>query len=204
MRPTSARLHAFVLGAALAALMLGDVASGAHANVKFTGPTNYGTGIRPSAMGSATSTRIRTRPRGRKPQRRPKPRPLDLARRREGTFGAQTGVNANAAPTSIAVADFDGDSHLDLAIASSARGSVAVLLGAGNGTLAPVSSPAGAGPSSVAVGDFNGNGHPDVAVAAPGNRAAHPVLDGVEVHVEFLGGHLVAGAAGQIHPQRLA
>ena len=40
--------------------------------------------------------------------------------------------------------------------------------------------------------------------ATPGDGAAHAILHRVEVQVEFLGGHLVAGAASQIHPQRLA
>src|SRR5262249_49171712 len=39
--------------------------------------------------------------------------------------------------------------------------------------------------------------------AAPGNRTAHSVLHRVEMHVELLGGDLVATAATQVDPQRV-
>jgi hypothetical protein len=74
---------------------------------------------------------------------------------------------AGTFPVSVAVGDFDGDGHPDLAVANYAyAGTVSVLRNKGNGTFrTPVSYAAGHYPTSVAVGDFNGDGHPDLAVA---------------------------------------
>src|SRR3989475_118573 len=67
-------------------------------------------------------------------------------------------------PASVAVADFNGDGVLDLAVEAGPE-SVAVLLGKGDGTFqAAVNFPAGSHPSSVAVGDFNGDGVRDLVV----------------------------------------
>ena len=71
-------------------------------------------------------------------------------------------------PYSIAVGDFNGDRHLDLAVVNSADNTVSVLLGDGTGNFtASASSPVSVGvkPYSVAVGDFLGNGILDLAVA---------------------------------------
>jgi hypothetical protein len=65
------------------------------------------------------------------------------------------------------VADFNGDGHPDIAVASRSR-DVSVLLGNGSGgfTAAP-GSPFAVGklPYWPVVGDFNGDGHPDLAVS---------------------------------------
>lgn len=85
-----------------------------------------------------------------------------------GGFAAAAGspFPAGSGPASIAVADFNGDTIPDLAIANSS-GNVTVLLGYGLGgfNAAPGSPPAVASAAaSVAVGDFNGDGIPDLAV----------------------------------------
>jgi hypothetical protein len=72
-------------------------------------------------------------------------------------------------PVSVAVADLNGDAHLDVATASLTSNSVSVMLGDGTGSFGskrdfPIS---GFG-LSVAVGDLNRDGHPDL-VAGNGN-----------------------------------
>ncbi len=81
-------------------------------------------------------------------------------------FTSDVGVG----PTSVAVADFNGDGIPDLAVANSGDNTVTVLLGNGDGTFTFKSSPGvGDAPYWVAVGDFNGDGIPDLAVANCGN-----------------------------------
>jgi hypothetical protein len=74
------------------------------------------------------------------------------------------------APNGVAVGDLNGDGHLDVVVANEDDpGTIAVLLGNGDGTLQPpVTYAAGAWPGFVVLGDFNKDGHLDVAVA---NRA---------------------------------
>jgi WD40 repeat protein len=65
----------------------------------------------------------------------------------------------------VAVADFNGDGKLDIAV-SGAHDTLAVLLGNGDGTFgAPTLYPTDYDPQQVAVADFNGDGFPDIAVA---------------------------------------
>ena len=68
---------------------------------------------------------------------------------------------------SIAAGDFNGDGHLDLALADVASGTLKVLLGNGDGTFQVPHSYAVGDESfgSIAVGNFNGDGHLDLALA---------------------------------------
>src|SRR5205807_1525829 len=87
----------------------------------------------------------------------------------DGTFQpALTFATAGFNPEYVAVGDVNRDGRLDLAVAHSGStlGTVAVLLGNGDGTFqAPRNFSTGQGSLSVAVGDVNGDGQPDVAVA---------------------------------------
>src|SRR2546426_300976 len=75
--------------------------------------------------------------------------------------------------SSVAVGDFNGDGHPDLAVPNAAQagpvlpsGTMSILLGNGDGSFQPaVSYSVGDAPNSVAVGDFNGDGKLDLAVA---------------------------------------
>jgi hypothetical protein len=68
-------------------------------------------------------------------------------------------------PFSLAVADFNHDGNLDLAIALNRTNQVEVLLGNGQASFISSRFSAGAGPRAVVAGDFNGDGNMDLAVA---------------------------------------
>jgi hypothetical protein len=72
---------------------------------------------------------------------------------------------AGNGPSSVAVADFNCDGILDLAIANRQDDTVSILLGNGDGTFqAEKTYATGYTPVSVAVGDFNNDGFLDLAV----------------------------------------
>jgi hypothetical protein len=84
----------------------------------------------------------------------------------DGTFQPAQNYAVGHGPGSLAVGDFNGDGHVDLAVANQRSDNVSVLLGNGDGTFqAAQNYSVGAIPVSLAVGDFNGDGIPDLAVA---------------------------------------
>jgi hypothetical protein len=89
-----------------------------------------------------------------------------LEGRGDGTFEVALPFPTGALPVRLAVGDFNGDGKPDdVAVANltGASGTVGVLLGNGDGTLAAQQSlPIGANPFSVAVADLNGDGRPDL------------------------------------------
>jgi hypothetical protein len=71
-----------------------------------------------------------------------------------------------AAAAELAVADFNGDGHPDIAAVGPATNHVSILLGNGAGAFATASSvPVGNAPSAIAAADFSGDGIVDLAVA---------------------------------------
>jgi len=88
----------------------------------------------------------------------------------DGNFDLASGspIHTGHRPTSVAVADFNLDGKLDIAVTNAEDNNVLILLNNGNGTF--VSAPSGpiatgARPVSVVAADFNGDGRPDLAVA---------------------------------------
>ena len=72
------------------------------------------------------------------------------------------------APGSLALADFNGDGKLDVAVANSESKNVTILLGDGKGGLTQASGspfPAGDHPNDIAAGDVNGDHKLDLAFA---------------------------------------
>ena len=86
----------------------------------------------------------------------------------DGTFQAAVNYGTGSEPASVAVADFNGDGMLDLAVGNFGDSNISILLGNGDGTFqAAVNYGIGSQgqPWSVAVGDFNLDGKLDLAVA---------------------------------------
>jgi hypothetical protein len=83
----------------------------------------------------------------------------------DGTFKRATYINAGNSPLSVAVADLNGDHHLDLWVGG--NGSSSVLLGRGDGTFgSPTIYDVFTASYGVAITDFNGDGKPDAAVTS--------------------------------------
>jgi hypothetical protein len=91
----------------------------------------------------------------------------------DGTLGARTDSPAGAGSTQVAVADYNGDGHLDVG-----TDAISVMLGVGDGSLREPCTTASDGP--FVSGDFNGDGRPDLASAVWAGS------NGDEAHI-FLG-----------------
>jgi hypothetical protein len=86
-----------------------------------------------------------------------------LANRGDGTFAAAVETQLGFTPFAFAVADLDGDGHLDLATGNQGAGTMAVLFNDGTGTFARAFRYATGGlPRFVAAADFDGDGNMDV------------------------------------------
>jgi uncharacterized protein (TIGR03437 family) len=84
------------------------------------------------------------------------------------TVAGGSPFSVGSKPSSLAVADINGDGLTDIITANSTNNNVTVLLGTTSGGFTPAtSSPfaVGTGPCFVTTGDFNGDGKPDAAVA---------------------------------------
>jgi hypothetical protein len=91
----------------------------------------------------------------------------------DGTFAAPVVLQAGITAYAVRAGDFNGDGNADLAVATNLDvfGSVAILLGNGNGTFQPqVTYPTGRFSVALSVGDFNADGAADLAVVNQSNN----------------------------------
>ncbi len=95
-----------------------------------------------------------------------------------GTFTSQktytTALNSN--PSSVAVADFNNDNKLDIAVTNNGSGNLGIFLGQGNGTFVAqttYSTGSNSNPQYIAVGDFNKDNQLDIAIVDAKNDRLH-------------------------------
>ncbi len=107
----------------------------------------------------------------------------------DGTFLDETVYIVGQGPNDLVVVDLDGDGHLDVAATSSGqdetgRETMAVLWGAGNGSLTPATlyyapySPDLMGTTGIEAGDVDGDGDLDLMVTTVANGVAMYYNDG--------------------------
>jgi len=97
----------------------------------------------------------------------------------KGNFKESATYELGVESNSLAVADFNGDGHLDVAVTNrlgygknGKEGSVMVFFGRGDGTLRkPDLYELGGQPYGIATGDFNGDHHPDLAITQDTGRS---------------------------------
>jgi hypothetical protein len=96
----------------------------------------------------------------------------------DGTFQPSQQYAVGILPRAIVAGDFNGDGHLDLAVANlgvfHSASTVSVLLGNGDGTFkSQVTYAVGADPISIVAGNFEGDGHLDLAVDNENSNGQH-------------------------------
>jgi|SRR5579884_2018106 len=94
------------------------------------------------------------------------------------SFVSRGAFAAGASPSALAVADFNGDGLLDVAVAHGGFSStVSILLSLGQGQFrSAMTFAAGASPRSILAGDFNGDGKPDLVTANSGSNDVSVLL----------------------------
>ena len=98
---------------------------------------------------------------------------------------------AGISPGDLAVGDFNGDGHLDLAVSS--YDGLTILLGDGTGDFTEAPTGLARFGGELAVGDFNGDGHLDLAVASGANEIEVLLGDGTGNFTEAPGSPVAVG-----------
>jgi hypothetical protein len=92
-----------------------------------------------------------------------------------GSFGAPLAYAVGNAPSALAIADFNGDGKLDVAVANFEDSTVSVLYGNANGALSAAASyPGGSGPEALAALS-KAAGQPSSLISANGDSGSNPI-----------------------------
>lgn len=117
----------------------------------------------------------------------------------KGGLRAYSSYTLGKGPTSIGLADVNGDKKLDLIAVNRDDGTVMVLLGNGDGTFQEgVTYSAGSSPVSLSIGDFNQDGKPDLAIAALCGSAGCQQLGSVNILLGNGDGSFKPGASYEV------
>lgn len=117
-----------------------------------------------------------------------------------GGFSAPAAFSARTQPSAVAIADFNGDTKLDLAVTNFGSDNVTILLGTGTGSFVFSNNVSvGVGPVAITVADYNADTKLDIAVANY-NQNTYSVRNGVG-DGSFTGG---GNSASGINPISIA
>jgi len=95
----------------------------------------------------------------------------------QGYMYGQASLGTGNKPGGFAIADFNGDGRLDLAVTNESDNTVSILLSKANGSYsAKVDYKVGNNPMQAAAGDFNGDGIMDIAVVDAGDNTVSILL----------------------------
>jgi hypothetical protein len=109
-------------------------------------------------------------------------------------FKAEHRARSGDASYSMAVADFNEDGRLDVAVANDVPSTITILLGDGRGGFAPPRVFAGADrPGRVIAADFNGDGHVDLATTEQFLHAVDVILGDGQGNLLLPGSHTSTG-----------
>ncbi len=99
---------------------------------------------------------------------------LILTNAGNGTFLSATQLSTGGkAPRGVVLADFNGDSHLDIAVTNRGSGNVAIFLNAGDGTFAaPALFPTTKTPGALRTADVTGDTKLDLVMVSAGNTVS--------------------------------
>jgi hypothetical protein len=105
-----------------------------------------------------------------------------------GSYGSYTSYPLTFTPTSLVVADVNGDGYADVVAAGA--GSLAVMLGRGDGTLQPaVTYSSVSTASTLLAADFNGDARTDLAIANTGGNNVSVLLGVLESVLSITSSH---------------
>ena len=102
-----------------------------------------------------------------------------LRGRRDGRFRSAVSFTPPDRPVRLAIGDFNGDTHLDVAMTNGVSdfgNAVFILLGQGDGSFRVGASMAVDSPAAIVAGDFNADGRTDLAVTSRYGDSVTPFL----------------------------
>jgi hypothetical protein len=117
----------------------------------------------------------------------------------KGGYEAGGDYEAGTHVTEGVIADFDGDTHPDIAVSELGHNRILLFINNGVGTFPPepaepIRIPVGTGPNSIATADFNGDDLPDLVTA---DRAANQVSVALNDKKELFSAPAASFAVGQ-------